>query len=235
MSRRICVLVFTDGRQGLLERTMRSFTNIMGAGHLVENTIIVDDSGDEEYHRWLKQRCDNDLHRDEPERGKLVIHPSRLGFAGTIHDTWVNHVPKDTDFIFHLEDDFELLPEPKTSFADMCAILEQNPHLVQVALVRQPWNTAEKEAGGLLKVKPENFIQRETGGIPWIEQSSWFTTNPCLYRADLIKRIWPWEANSEGIFTIRLRDAGFSFGYLGKLEDPHRVMHIGEQRIGGGY
>jgi hypothetical protein len=115
----------------------------------------------------------------------------------------------------------------------MSAPLATIPKLAQLALKRQPWNPEEKAAGGICELHPEWFSEKR-----WLytKHTAFFTTNPCLYRKDIMDFGWPQEENSEGKFSIMLRDAGYHFG-LWQLDtfDPPKVTHIGEQRMGTGY
>lgn len=223
----VLVLIFTDGREGLIERTIQSFENLL-VGFKEASKMIIDDSGDPRNAKKLWNLFHN--------RYQISHHSHRLGFAGSIADAWnhLHYIETPIDYIFHLEDDFVL--QRKTRMEDMIKILDSDQTIAQVAMVRQAWNSQEKAAGGLIQASPGHFHQREAAGIPWIEHRRFFTTNPCLYPAELTEIGWPNDEHSEGKFSIKLvNELGYRFAMLGKLDDPPLVMHIGEQRIGGGY
>ena len=97
----------------------------------------------------------------------------------------------------------------------MARVLASEPYLAQMALRRQPWNAEERAAGGIVEQHPEDFYDRWTGQHEWLEHRRFFTTNPCLYRRQLLEHGWPEGTESEGHFSIQLRDLGYSFGYWG--------------------
>jgi len=157
-----------------------------------------------------------------------VDHASeKRGFAGAIRAGW-EQIPDDIDYVFHMEDDFVFLNRPPLT--DMIQALEDNTHLVQMALLRGPVNEAEIAAGGLMQVDPDSYEYKGK----WIEHKKFFTTNPCVYRRSLIERGWPDCSNSEGIFGIELfaSDPSLRSGFWGNGEQW--VDHIGI-RQGTGY
>lgn len=151
-----------------------------------------------------------------------------LGFAGAVQAGW-DAIPDDCDYVFHLELDFTFnRPVPLDS---MIALLER-ARLSQVALKRQPWNPEEKAAGGICELKPSDFTDHGY----WTSHRKFFTTNPSVYPADLCKRPWPQESESEGKFTLDLiLDLTVSFAFWGGKFDPPHVHHIGDERTGNGY
>ncbi len=126
----------------------------------------------------------------------------------------------------------------------MTYVLRRHPHLAQLALRRQPWNDEERAAGGIVEQHPDDFVEVDGGhGSVWLEHRRFLTTNPCLYRRELMDVDWPEGPNSEGMFTHRLLERGFSgapasqlrFGYWGSRDSGEAVEHIGHVRAGTGY
>lgn len=233
----ITLCVFTHGRYGYLSATLESFFK-MTTGP-VTNVIINDDSRNPKI-------STNDFKLNNPTIESFRILQSRgFGFAGAIANVWEWLYISDwyqNPFIFHLEDDF--IFNRKVDLWEMMGLLDSQPHLAQLALMRQPWNQAEKMAGSLYKVPGFEFEQKQgkyrkhrielQGDDTWVEHNNWFTTNPCMYRRELVKEFdWPLGDQSEGIFTAKLREAGYRFGYLGTLEDEPWVTHIGSDRGDG--
>lgn len=155
-----------------------------------------------------------------------------LGFAGAIQHGWSQ---VHTDHVFHFEADFTFT-EP-VDLAGMIALLERQPHLAQVALKRQPWNPEERAAGGIVELHPDDFLDRRDEHATWTEHRRFFTTNPCVYSADLCTLGWPQVRHSEGNFTHQLieRDDTTRFAFWGEKLAAPKVHHIGETRAGGGY
>lgn len=228
----IAVIVFTDGRTGLLDQTLRSFfTNVQIPASWGERLFIFDDSADPKVHDHIR--------RNYPEF-HLVPALERQGFAGTIHHAWhllrfEYRFMENIDYVFHLEDDFVFNRQVRV--AEMAHVLQSNGSLAQVALVRQPWNDVERAAGGLLQARPDTFTQRRTeSGVAYLEHDAFFTTNPCLYPGVLPHMVqWPLGADSEGRFGITMRNAGAKFAFLGELDQEPAVTHIGAERNGTGY
>ena len=218
----VTLLVFTDGRGNLVERTLKSFDTMVWGSKEVQQRIIVDDSASVEYATWLDYTFPNYT---------LYHHHERRGFAGAVAHGWDALAP--CDYVFHLEDDFLFCRDLYLS--DMAHLLKTHSQLAQVALKRQPWSPPEIQAGGFVQMYPEAYADRETDGIAWLENTRCFTTNPCLYPYALTRRGWLQQPESEGKMTIALREAGYTFGLMGARQDAPWVEHIGAQRVGNGY
>jgi len=221
---RICLMIVTDGRYGVLERTLDSFFRM--AEFIPAKGLMIDDSGDIRYAEYLESL--------RPKLGGIAIyhHRSRIGFCETVAHGW-SLVGEDAGYIFHLEDDFEFIePVPLT---EMVMILESDPKLAQIALVRQAWNDEEKAAGGLLNLHRRCLQPQETNGRKWFLHHRCFTTNPSLYPRHITEKGWPSGPYCEGKFGIKVSQMGYYFGYLAPQNGINSVVHIGEKRIGAGY
>lgn len=219
----IGVCIITDGRGECFEKTVGSLIENWGT-QPVDEVVVVNDSADPSYGRWLQ--------RQYPFY-EQVHHIERKGFGGAIRSAWaeIGH----HDFIFHLEDDFTF-NEP-IDVVGMTEVLDLNPSVVQMALKRQPWNEHEKAVGGFMEEHPEEYTDCETNGYRWCWQRRFFTTNPSFYRGSLTKRGWPDVEHSEGHFSLDIinSDPDAKFGFWGLTTDPPRVHHIGAERVGTGY
>lgn len=223
----IAALVITDGRNDLLQRSIESFESNVG-GPIVEKWIY-DDSGDRATREWIAETYPT---------WTLINHPSgqRQGFDGAIRTAWAAlRFESIADWVFHLEADFTF--NRKVDLEDLQNIMIKRPNLAQVALLRQAWNDEEKAAGGVIQVRPDEFVTHlDRDERVWLEHDLFFTTNPSLYRRTLFENFgWPEGAASEGRFTAELRRAGYLFAYWGEKDDPPAVDHIGVERVGSGY
>lgn len=221
----IALLVITDGRTECIQRTVPSALGNL-AGPISERWIY-DDSGDADHLAWLYQTF---------PQFRIIHHlEGRQGFGGAIREAWRTlRFESAAEYIFHLEDDFTFNRE--VPLEDMMEILDEEPRLAQVALRRQAWNTAEKAAGGVIETNPDAYTQRSGHFTSFLEHDLFFTTNPSLYRRQLIEHNdWPEGERSEGVFTAQLREARHTFAYLGERTDPPWVHHIGDERTGTGY
>lgn len=223
----ICLMVITDGRKDYMTRTLASAGDkLVGP---ITRKVIYDDSGDDGYRHWLA--------RNFPDFD-LVIHPAgRQGFGGAIHTAWryLVGIEVDEPFVFHLEQDFTF--NRHVDLQDMAFVLDCQPHIVQLALRRQPWNDAERKAGGIVEQWPDLYTDRmDVLGNRWMEHRLFFTTNPSLYRTSLCRRGWPVVGRSEEAFTTELLgDRTARFAFWGRRQDGPWVEHIGEDRVGTGY
>src|SRR4051812_256811 len=111
----ITLMVITDGRGDCIKRTLDSAADNL-KGHL-HHSFIVDDSADLKYHDWLQHTFPG---------FRIWSHAKRRGFAGAIQSGW-GQIPNDTDYIFHLEDDFTF-NEP-INLGEIVTVMEANPYL----------------------------------------------------------------------------------------------------------
>ena len=230
----LALLVMTDGRAECIARTIPSAeANLVGVDNVMR--VIHSDAGDPAYDRWLRR---------EFPAFELVSTPGRSGFGGAIRSAWAHLLGlANVTHVFHLEDDF-VFTRP-VNVALMARLLDEHPHLAQMALRRQAWSPQEKAAGGFIEQNPGAYVERTDGWVWWLEHCLFFTTNPSLYRRDLMTVGWPDGDQSEGHFGFRLREVGLPWGvpgdevrmaFLGSMADGRDwVWHIGDQRVGTGY
>jgi hypothetical protein len=219
------LVITTDGRPEVLDRTLDAFDCYVrprpSAG------LILDDSGDEHYLRYLK------LISDE-RRWALAWHPTRQGFCRTVADAWATAAGhEDYEWIFWLEDDFEF-----TRAVDLTAlahVLDHEARVVQMAFYRNAVSNEEIEAGGYIPMRPGAYERRGAGTVHWFEHRVNWTTNPSLFRRSFAWAYpWPVSPECEGRFGIDLRERRpeTTFGIWGAGEPW--VTHFGERK-GSGY
>ncbi|HEY2322227.1 MAG TPA: hypothetical protein VGJ82_05110, partial [Thermoanaerobaculia bacterium] len=146
------VIVLTAGRRRYLDRTLASFAECV-QGPLVHATVF-DDSGDERFGRWLSARC--------PQGWDIITTPGRIGFTRAVRAAWDHERRRGgAPYIFHLEEDFVF--DRRVDLLEMIAVLEQDPMLAQVALLRGPFFSSEKEVGGIVQEDPDAYAARRAG------------------------------------------------------------------------
>lgn len=222
----------TDGRRECISRTIPSALEHLRApwGAMV----IHDDSGSSTYRWWLNQQFG-------PLGFEVVWNPKgRQGFGGAIRKAWSyirEELPADAGrYVFHLEDDFTF--NRNVDLVEMARVLAHNPHLVQMALRRQPWNDTERAAGGIVECDPWAYEERiDWSDTQWLEHRKFFTTNPSLYPRTLCDIDWPTGARSEGKFGCELfgSDSTARSGFWGERYSGEWVEHIGSERVGMNY
>lgn len=163
-----------------------------------------------------------------------VLKPQQ-GFCGATRAAWRAAVLPGADYVFWLEHDFVFVRDVDVRV--LAAILDTNPHLAQLALMRQAVNGAEKDAGGLFQfheARGAYDIRVTAEGHTWLEHDICLTTNPSLMRREFMaEHPWPdYHDQCEGRFSGDLRQAGYRFGHWGSGEVA--VEHIG-RRDGFGY
>lgn len=158
--------------------------------------------------------------------------PAR-GFCEATRRAWEAAAEGDHEFVFWLEHDF-VFRRP-VHLPRLASVLDRNPGLAQMALMRQPVNASEIAAGSVVLSRQGQFLQQGGSGgeSQWMLHRSYWTTNPSLFRRDLAAaHPWPEGGSCEGRFGLTLADAGYSFGMWGSGEAW--VEHVGE-RDGFGY
>lgn len=214
---RIALLTIGDGRDRLLQETIGSLETYVQPRPDFACYIHVDDRAHE------------------------------LGFGGAIQEGWrrLRERADAFDYVFHLEEDWRF--DRPLDLAAMTDLLDAYPALAQVALRRGAVNAAERAAGGVVEMWPREYLEKslfpggsnEAGSIeyPWLEHGLYFTTNPCLYRRDLIEAFdWPDGPGSEAAFTHHLRSYGYGFALWGARRDGPWITHTGtDRRTGMGY
>ena len=226
------LIVLTNGRKDCISRTIPSaIEHLRGVLHMV----IVDDSGNAEYGDWLAREFIGG-----PFDGK-IMHLGGHGYWQAMKCVW-EYAPYLMEFdgcdkIMFLEDDFTF--ESNVDLGDLEAVLDDQPHLTQIALLRQPWFGNEHAAGGLieaLEAQGQQFDERTDGEHYWIEHRACFTGNPSLIPRRTFEKPWPEGAWSESRFGRDLfADPAARGAYWGRRSDPPRVTHIGTERVGAEY
>ena len=233
----IVATILTNGRIELLDRTVASFNDKLRAADRVTRRVMWDDSGSDEVYHYLRLAYG--------PAGWLVVRgpEGAQGFGGAIRSAWAwLDAHTSEPYVMWIEDDFVF--EKVVPVDAMTAILDAYPHIAQMALKRQPWNSVEIEAGGVVDVDPDAYTEHSKGDHRWLEQRSFWTTNPSIFRRDLLAVGWPDDPESEGRFTHQLLGEGLPsgvpghdvrFGYWGSRGSTPAVTHIGLERTGFGY
>ena len=230
----IAACVLTNGRLELLDKTIVSFEEKHRGGP-VSTRIIWDDTGSGEHWDYLR------LAYPHWRACRSVVGAE--GFGGAMRSAW-KWLNQNTvePFVWWSEDDF--VYEKVIHLDGMARVLADHPHLAQLALRRQAWNAAETAAGGVVELAPESFTDRHEGEWSWLEHRLFWTTNPSLFRRDLLAGGWAEDPVSEGRYTHRLLGEGLPwgvtsadvrFGYWGSRRSTPAVTHTGLERVGYGY
>lgn len=227
----VVLLCMTDGRRNCIEQAIPSLErNLHG---VIGRRIIHDDSADPYYQAWL--------HEQFPEY-EIARTPFRSGFGGAYANAWdylTRPAPRDDcRFVLSTEDDFVV--ERTVPLLTMSRVLNENPHIAQLVLRRQPWNDSERAAGGIVEQHPDAYTEVRADfapGVAWLEHRLFWSTNTSLHRRSMCWRGWPNVPQSEGVFSRQLvnDDPDLRFAFWGARDSGEWVTHIGTERTGCGY
>jgi hypothetical protein len=181
----IALVVITDGRFDFLHATLQSLNYYVMWPWV--RRVMVDDSGDQAYGKLLATTFPSFEH---------VHHAERRGFAGAVRSAW--EAASGCEYVFHLEDDFRFIR--LVDLVRLRDVLAEHPHLIQMALLRQPVTPEEHAAGGLMQVHRGAYAQRSADGAFWIEHRRFFTTNPSLVPRWVTLRGFAEPPGAEGRF-----------------------------------
>jgi hypothetical protein len=220
------LIVLTNGRRDCLSQTIPSIhKHLTGFGDMV----IVDDSGDKDYRAWLAAEF--------PDALVTAVASGPAGYWCAMRTVWAIARGSAADTVAMWEDDFILLDDVDATCLDR--VLDEQQHLTQIALRRQPWFANETAHGGMLEAleqQGQTFTEQTDGKHHWIEHRATFTGNPCLIPQRTFAHDWPEGAWSESRFGQLLFTNPEARGaYWGRRSDPPRVEHIGHQRVGRNY
>jgi GT2 family glycosyltransferase len=220
----VVAVMTTHGRRECIEKAIGSLNENL-KGLTLQRRVISDDSGDPEYHAWLR------LHFPDWE----LTGPPRapVGFAGNVAHAWDTALGSGQRFVFWAEDDFTYnRPVDLSAMAD---VLDANPHLAQMALRRQAWFPAEIKAGGIIEQDPDAYVDCCDGPHEWLEHRKFWTTNPSLIpRSTFVEHPWPTRSHSEALFARKALIGDTRSGWWGSRVDDPWIEHFGE-RTGKGY
>lgn len=215
----VALTIRCDGRREYLERTVKSIYD-----HTTEPFIakfIIDDSGDLDYQAWLDATFPEFV---------CIHHDARQGLGACFQSALAMSV--DADYGFFVEDDTPLLGY--VDIAGMAIVLQSNPSLSQLMLMRPPFNTEEVAAGGVYQMTPGDFTECTDGLFTWVEHDKWYGFQPNLTPAHAISVMLSEASNFLELgVTDALKPAGYNFGYWGGLHDAPLCNHDGTVRSSG--
>lgn len=216
----IALVVVTDGRGEYLSRSVSSIMDMLNPYPSLR--YIMDDSGDNAY---------GDMLEDSYADFAVHSHTHRQGFVTTVADAWRTAIQEpEVEYVFHAEDDFTY--NVPVDLERMVDVLDENPHLAQLVLKRQPVNSDETAAGDITRVRPDLWQQHRT-----FTEYTWnFSTNPSLIPRRVIQTVLRHKVGTAEMEITRfLQGLGYTFGYVGDIDDAPRCHHIGDYRSAGAH
>ncbi len=223
--KKIAWITPTNGRKDLLLAARQSwYENIVGK---IEKEIIVDDSGNQEYHDWLKT--------EYPSATVVRYSDENLGYTKTMQNCFEQSILSNCDYVLHTEDDFVL--KEKLDINRITEILDSNEDLAQVVFKRSPVYEWERSGIDIIdSIRKRGYpIEYREGKDTISVNSFYWSANPNIYPIKVAQLGWPNESGSEIAFSKKVFALGYRSSYLGKDSDPPIVDHIGHYRLGFGH
>jgi hypothetical protein len=201
--------------EAVVERALASIQQCVTG---IDETVFVDDSGDEAFRKWLRQY------------GHVAgVGKDRQGYARAMQAATRLMTPPFT--AWWEEDTYALAPVDLGLLADE---LLADPTLCQLVLRRQPWFEREKEIGVIeaMVERTDAMILRFQGQHGLIlKHQAQFSANPGVWAPHAWEHGWPQCFGSEDQKTKYLVNKGLWFGWWG---DKELVCHD-SVRSGYGY
>jgi len=217
----IALVVITDGRYDYLHETLTSLNEKVD--FKFDHRFIINDEGTDNSKAYLKA--------EYGEQYTIIHHPNRSGLTQAVRYAWTAALEAEVDYVFHLEEDFTF--NEAVDVWCMKFILQQNPHLTQMLLKRQPWSAEEIAAGGYVDMDPDAYEDKEDGIHTWCEHRKFFSLNHCLIPRRVYEQMWH-DDNERGFTAQLMADETNKSGIWGHKFDAPKVHHIGVRRTHGG-
>ena len=220
MSYKICQVIFSTNRLEYLKKTLRAQSNLNFYGCEVHK-IFIDD--------YPKTR--NDLMITDLVKlygyNEIILHPENLGLSVTWSEFWELIKDRDYDYVFHMEDDVEIL-EP-VLVTDLIEILERDQTISQVQLARQAWYPNETDP---IPTSDDQIYKN----FRYLKNSLIFSPMASLYSLRLTKfpyrRYYDFNLN-EGLVGKTLHEhLGLVSANVRNFYGKNIIRHIGDWFVG---
>lgn len=225
--KKIDVVITSCNRLDLLKKTIDSF--VKHNTYPINQIILIDDSGSTK-----KELLENILNKISSPK-KIIVNPRNIGQIQSID---IAYAAVKSDYIFHLEDDWEFF---KSSFIEhSIEILDENPKVINVWL-RAINDTNNHPIDEDIK-KTKSGLEYQLVSTNHSENWHGFSFNPGLRRASDYKKIAPFSGLEEIIpkgkksllyvGEVDISVTYFKLGYRGAIitsKDGY-VKHIGNEQ-----
>jgi hypothetical protein len=221
MNDKVLLGIIDNKRPDCLDATIQSLEDNLFCDFFKK--VIIDDSGDSEYSKYLEEKYS--------DRYEIYSHPVNMGLSGSIRTLWNIATIYDVDYIWHQEGDF--IFNEKIDVNVLKYKLNNKKTLAQVALKRQAINDQEISVGGFMYQDPTSYEPYIHDNVKWLEHRNFFTLNPCLYPKWVFNLGWQVGWGEKEFSELLFSDPYAKCAYLGHMQDPPLVDHIGHYRGDG--
>jgi hypothetical protein len=172
MSYKICQVIFSANRVEYLTRTLESQKYLDFSGCTVDK-IFIDDLPLNRNDRLITELVRSHGYQE------LYLHPENRGLSVTWTEFWNLIRDRDYDYIWHQEDDVEILESVK--IIGLIDLLKNNPVMAQIVLKRQAWYSTELPTQAL-----DNDIIFDIGRVE-LDNQLVFSPMASLYSIDCVR------------------------------------------------
>lgn len=230
MTYRICQVIFSTNRIEYLSRTLQA-QKLLDFSDCEVDRIFIDD--------YPLNRNNNIIRSLVSSFGynEIYLHEQNLGLSVTWTEFWNLIRDRNYDYIWHQEDDVEILEPVKIT--DLIELLKYDKELAQIVLTRQAWYPTDEPPTAL---ESDNIFRQ----YRYVKGSQVFSPMASLYSIDCVRfdynkhfgEFYP-ETNwnkinyNEGMIGVALFEKQ---GLVGcSIKNKHGqplINHIGEYFVG---
>jgi hypothetical protein len=227
---KICQVIFSTNRIEYLTKTLAAQRLLDFSGCHVDK-IFIDD--------FPKGRDDLFITELVKVYGykEIYLHRENLGLSVTWTEFWNLVKTRDYDYIWHQEDDVEILQPVK--ILDLIELLNQDQELSQIVLERQAWYPHEKDPTALdtdhifkeYRYERESFIFSPLASLyptsrVHVDYSSWYKKH---FPDNNYHKI---NFNEGMVGKVLINQFNLKSGHLKDKDGKNLVNHIGEYFVG---
>ena len=227
---KVCQVIFSTNRLEYLGRTLVAQKNLNFEGCEVDRIFI--DDFPKGRNNLLVKTLVNTFGYNE-----IYLHEQNLGLSVTWTEFWNLVKSRNYDYIWHQEDDVEIL-EP-IRVMDLIELLQLDPSLSQVVLKRQPWYENEKESEALGTDWTYRQYRYEKDSVIFSPMASLYSVDRVRFSySEWYKQHYPNEIYhqinfNEGMIGKALYEGyGLVTGMLKNSQGHNLVNHIGDYFVG---
>lgn len=230
MSHKICQVIFSTNRIEYLTRTLAAQRHL-DFGDCQVDKIFFDD--------FPKGR--NNVMITELVKcfgyNEIYLHEVNQGLSSTWSEFWKLIRDRDYDYVWHQEDDVEILEPVKVK--DLITLLQLDKDLSQVVLKRQAWYYGENEAAALPTDWTFGDYRYEKGSVLFSPMASLYPVDRARYDYHTFYNTRYPELNmgavnyNEGMTGKALyEDLGLVGAVIKNSQGKNYINHIGEYFVG---